>query len=203
MEAVETMDTVDTVDVAVDTEADKKNWYALQVTTGYENKAYEFLKERIESSSLQNKFGQVLIPTEKRLEFRRGVKKEIEEKMFPGYLFVEIMTEPNKPMDADCWHLVRKTRWINGFIGGAPDAPRPLSEPEVEAILKQIGDKDSPTLRSRFVVGGQVHIKDGPFDDFSGTVQSVNNERERLTVAVMVFGRSTPVELDFSQVEKE
>lgn len=175
-----------------------KYWYALQVTTGYEKHAYNSLMERVENNQMQDKFGQILIPTEKRFEFKRGVKKEIEEKIFPGYLFVEM------EMDSICWHLVMKTRWINSFIGGTAESPRHLSVEEITSIQSRIGDNASaPTIRSRFVIGEQVHIKDGPFDDFNGTVESVNNERERLTVAVMVFGRSTPVELDFSQVEKE
>ncbi len=175
-----------------------KCWYALQVTTGYEKHAHVCLMERVESNDMEDNFGEILIPTEKRFEFKRGVKKEIEEKIFPGYLFVQM------EMDSACWHLVVKTRWIKGFIGGTAESPRPLSEEEITSIQNRIGDNaHAPTLRSKFIVGEQVHIKDGPFDDFNGTVESVNNERERLTVAVMVFGRSTPVELDFSQVEKE
>ena len=174
-----------------------KNWFALYVTTGLEKKARDFLLERIQEADMGDKFGEILLPMEKRLEIKRGEKRESEGKMFPGYLFVEMM------MDPECWHLVRNTKWVKGFIGGSRDKPRPLSENEINSIRQRIDEgMNKPTLRRRFITNEQVRIKDGPFADFNGVVEDVQNERERLTVSVMVFGRSTPVELDFEQVEK-
>lgn len=174
-----------------------KSWYALHVTTGFEQKALESLLERIERNGMQEFFGDILLPMERRLEIKQGKKKETENKMFPGYLFLEMVWE------AQCWHLVRNTRWINGFIGGSADAPRPLSDEEITGIRERIeSGANKPLLRARFDVGEQVRIKEGPFGGFNGLVETINNGRERLTVSVMVFGRSTPVELDFGQVEK-
>ena len=175
-----------------------KEWYALHVTAGYEKHARDSLQERIERADMSSIFGEILLPTEKRLEIRRGQKKELEEKMFPGYLIIEMQMCP------EAWHLVRNTRWVNGFIGGSPDHPRALSADEIQGIRDRIGSAGEKTaaLRAKFIAGEQVRIKDGPFSDFNGTVESVNTERERLIVSVMVFGRSTPVELDFEQAEK-
>lgn len=172
-----------------------KSWYALHVTSGFEHKARDQLLERIERNNMSGLFGEILLPIEKRLEIRRGQKKELEEKIFPGYLFVEMKMQP------DAWHLVRRTRWINGFIGGSPDDPRALSEEEIGGIRARIDGSGRP-MHAKFMVGEHVRIKEGPFADFNGSVDSVNSERERLVVSVMVFGRATPVELDFDQVEK-
>lgn len=181
----------------MEAEHSTKAWYALQVTTGFEKHARSGLQERIAQQGMEECFGEILLPMEKRLEIRRGQKKELEEKMFPGYLFVEMKMGP------EVWHLVRNTRWINGFIGGSQESPRPLSTEEINGIRERIGSGlERPTLRARFITGEQVRIKEGPFGDFNGTVESVNLERERLVVSVMVFGRSTPVELDFDQAEK-
>lgn len=188
---------------AVNTEAEakpveaQKGWYALHVTAGFEQHACDGLRERIERFGMEDSFGEILLPMEKRLEVRRGQKKELEEKMFPGYLFVEMQMSP------DTWHLVRNTRWVSGFIGGSPEHPRALSADEIGSIRSRIdAGHDKPVMRAKFVVGEQVRIKEGPFGDFNGTVESVNLERERLVVSVMVFGRATPVELDFDQAEK-
>lgn len=178
-------------------EQTSKAWYALHVTAGFERHACEGLRERIARLGMEGVFGEILLPMEKRLEIRRGQKKELEDKMFPGYLFVEMQMSP------ETWHLVRNTRWINGFIGGSQENPRPLSPDEINGIRDRIDSgAEKPTLRAKFITGEQVRIKEGPFSDFNGTVESVNVERERLLVSVMVFGRSTPVELDFEQAEK-
>jgi transcriptional antiterminator NusG len=176
----------------------EKGWYALHVTTGFEKKALEFLRESIERFGKEGQFGEILLPMEKRLEMRRGEKRETEGKMFPGYLFIEMK------MESECWHLVRNTKFVNGFIGGSYDSPRPLSDEEMGSIRQRIeaGLQKPVSMQRRFITGEQVRIKDGPFVDFNGTVETVNAERERLNVSVMVFGRSTPVELDFDQVEK-
>ncbi|MCH9705739.1 MAG: transcription termination/antitermination protein NusG [Proteobacteria bacterium] len=174
-----------------------KEWYALHVTSGFEQRAKDGLIERIERNEMAEFFGEILLPIETRLEIRRGQKKELGEKMFPGYLFIEMQMQP------ESWHLVRNTRWINGFIGGSQEHPRPLSTAEIEGIRARIGAGiDKPVLRAKFLTGDQVRIKEGPFSDFNGTVDSVNLERERLVISVMVFGRSTPVDLDFDQAEK-
>lgn len=172
-----------------------KNWYALYVSTGFEKNARDGLRERIDRLELQNLFGEILLPVSKTREIRRGQEREAEEKMFPGYLFVEMQMTP------EAWHLVRKTRFINGFIGGSNNAPHPLSPSEMASIRERV-DNIVPITKSRFVQGEQVRIKEGPFSDFDGTIELVNSERERLTISVAVFGRSTPVELDFDQVEK-
>lgn len=174
-----------------------KNWYALHVRTGFEQNARDMLLERIEQHSMNDHFGEVLLPTEKRVEIKRGKKIEAEGRMFPSYLFVEMEMKP------ECWHLVRNTKWINGFIGGSYESPRPLREEEITSIRERIETGiNRPAFRAKFIAGEQVHIKNGPFDGFTGVVENVNSERERLRISVMVFGRSTPVELDFDQVEK-
>lgn len=184
--------------MAMDSEV-TKNWYALYVSTGFEKNARDGLRERIDRFELQNSFGEILLPISKTREIRKGEEREAEEKMFPGYLFVEMEMNPAS------WHLVRKTRFINGFIGGhnndSSEFPHPLSDSEIKSIRERV-ENVVPITKSRFTQGEQVRIKDGPFAEFDGTIELVNNERERLTISVAVFGRSTPVELDFDQVEK-
>lgn len=175
--------------------ATPKKWYALYVSTGFERHARDGLLERIERYELSESFGEVLLPIGKTREIKKGVEKETEEKMFPGYLFVQMEMTP------ETWHLVRRTRFINGFIGGASNEPHPLSQSEIASIRDRV-DNVVAVTKSRFSVGEKVLIKEGPFADFSGTIEAVNDERERLTIAVAVFGRETPVELDFDQVEK-
>ena len=178
-------------------EAPTRNWYALYVTTGFEKHARDALQERIARQNVGHKFGEILLPMEKRVEIKKGVKKETEERMFPGYLFIEMT------MDPECWHLVKGTRRVNGFIGGSPDNPQPLSEEEITSIRARIEmGAEAQAMKARFAVGEQIRIKEGPFSDFTGVVETVHEERERLTVSVMVFGRSTPVELDFDHVDK-
>lgn len=177
----------------------EKGWYALHVKVGFERHAREQLRERIDRYGMCDSFGEILLPMEKSVEIKKGKKQESEEKMFPGYLFIEMAMEP------ECFHLVKSTPKINGFIGGSSggDLPRSLSAQEMAVIRNRIEiGASKPVMRSKFSVGEQVRIKDGPFSDFNGLVENVNSERERLSVSVMVFGRSTPVELDFVQVEK-
>ena len=189
------IEAVDHTSAEQDTNA--KEWYALHVTAGFEKHARSGLRERIAQNGMEDAFGEILLPMEKRMEIRRGQKKELDEKMFPGYLFVEMR------LDATTWHLVRNTRFINGFIGGSQEHPRPLTAEEIGGIRARLAiGKERPTMRARFITGEQVRIKEGPFADFNGTVESVNLDRERMVVSVMVFGRSTPVELDFDQAEK-
>ena len=181
---------------------DGKLWYVAKAAVGFEKAARQFLRERIKQEHMEEHFGEIMMPVERIINV--GTKKATEKKLFPGYLFVQIRTDSEGRMDDRCWHLVRRTRKISGFISGTSDAPIPLSEKEVKNIQRQmdeLGNKE-PSLRARFATGDTVRVKEGPFVDFTGTVESVNTERNRLTVMVMVLGRSTPVELDFSQVDK-
>lgn len=193
-----------------------KNWYAVQVLVGFEKAVKENLLDRIQEHGMDEHFGEVLLPIERTLEIQNGKKKMTERKLYPGYLFLEIAVEWDETMGQDkirpeCWHLVRRTRRIGDFISGSltvrkdeEKIPAPLAREVVEKIRRQMRDsfEKTPVMRAQFVTGEQVRIKEGPFSDFSGTVDVVNAERRRLTVMVMVFGRSTPVELDFTQVDK-
>lgn len=189
----------------VESAAEVKNWYAVQVLVGFEKAVRENLLSRISEHGMQDRFGEILLPVERTLEIQNGKKKITERKLYPGYLFLEIATsEENNSIRPECWHLVRRTRRVGNFISGALDAPAPLPQDVVEKIRRQMRDsfEKAPVMRAQFVVGDQVRIKEGPFSDFSGSVDSVNEERRRLTVMVMVFGRSTPVELDYGQADK-
>lgn len=181
-----------------------KYWYAVQVLVGFEKAVRENLLNRIEEHGMHERFGEILLPVERVVEIRNGKKKEHDRKLYPGYLFLEIAADADKQILPECWHLVRRTRRVGNFISGALDAPAPLDPDVVEKIRRQMQDsfEKTPVMRAQFVTGDQVRIKEGPFSDFSGTVETVNAERNRLTVMVMVFGRSTPVELDFTQADK-
>lgn len=185
--------------------AEIKRWYAVQVLVGFEKAVRENLLTRIQEHGMEDRFGEILLPIERTLEMKNGKKKLIERKLYPGYLFLEISAEgTSDSIRPECWHLVRRTRRVGNFISGAMDAPAPLPESVVEKIRQQMQDsfEKAPVVRAQFARGDQVRIKEGPFSEFSGTVDTVNSERSRLTVLVMVFGRSTPVELDFNQADK-
>jgi transcriptional antiterminator NusG len=174
-----------------------KRWYVVQAYSGYESKVKTMLEERIQLHGLEDKFGEILVPTEEVVEMRAGQKRKSERKFFPGYVLVEM------EMDDDSWHLVRETPRVMGFIGGTSDRPAPISEREANAILQRLEDStDKPKPKTLFEPGEVVRVTDGPFADFNATVESVNYEKNRLQVSVLIFGRSTPVELEFSQVEK-
>ena len=193
-----------------------KNWYAVQVLVGFEKAIKENLLDRIQENGLDEHFGEILLPIERVMEIQNGKKKMTERKLYPGYLFLEIAVEWDDTMGQErirpeCWHLVRRTRRVGDFISGSltvrkdeEKIPAPLAREVVEKIRRQMRDsfEKTPVMRAQFVSGEQVRIKEGPFSDFAGTVDVVNIERRRLTVMVMVFGRSTPVELDFTQVDK-
>ena len=174
---------------------DGKSWYALHISTGFEKKAQEMLQERIKQEGMTDAIGEVLLPTGTTVEIKRGKKKEAEEKLFPSYLFVRMKMTPKS------WHLVRNTKFINGFIGGSSEEPRPLTADEMNIIRDQMSSS-APAARAKFLVGERIRIKSGPFNDFDGMIETVHSDRERLTVSVTVFDRSTPVELDFDQAEK-
>lgn len=175
----------------------KKRWYVVQTYVGSERVAKEALQQRIGSFKLEEKFGEILIPTEEVIELRAGQKRKSERKFFPGYMLVEMV------MDEETWHMVKSSPKVRGFIGGTSDKPAPITPKEAENILQRMQDStDKPKPKVLFEVGEVVRVTAGPFADFSGVVEEVNYEKSRLRVAVMIFGRSTPVELQFDQVEK-
>ncbi|GIX27545.1 transcription termination/antitermination protein NusG [Pelomicrobium sp.] len=174
-----------------------KRWYVVHAYSGFEKSVARALKERIERSGMQDKFGQILVPVEEVVEMKGGQKSISERKFFPGYVLVEM------EMNDETWHLVKSTPKVTGFVGGTATKPTPISAKEVEAILRQIQEGvEKPKPKVLFEVGEMVRVKEGPFTDFHGTVEDVNYDKSKLRVAVSIFGRSTPVELDFGQVEK-
>ncbi len=173
-------------------------WYVVHAYSGFENSVMKTLRERIARSGLETKFGEILVPTEEVVEMRDGKKRKSERKFFPGYVLVQM------EMDNDTWHLVKESPKVLGFIGGTPDKPAPISDAEANAILQRVEDgADKPRPKVLFEPGEVVRVVDGPFTDFNGVVEEVNYEKSRLRVSVLIFGRSTPVELEFTQVEKE
>ncbi|MDQ7048525.1 MAG: transcription termination/antitermination protein NusG [Enterobacterales bacterium] len=172
-------------------------WYVVQAYSGYEGKVRGFIEDRVKQFGLEDKFGQVLVPTEEVVEMRDGQKRKSSRKFFPGYVLVEM------DMDDESWHLVRDTPRVLGFIGGTKEHPAPISQKEADQILNRLEEStDKPRPRTLFEVGEAVRVNDGPFAEFEAVVERVNYDKSRLSVSVMIFGRSTPVELDFSQVEK-
>jgi transcriptional antiterminator NusG len=183
-----------------------KRWYVVHAYSGFEHQVSRSLKERIVRADMQEKFGDVLVPTEEVIEMRGGQKRKSERKFFPGYVLVQIeSTGDGKAVRIDdvCWHLVKETPKVMGFIGGTADRPLPITDKEADAILRRVQEGvDKPRPKVLFEPGELVRVIDGPFNDFNGTVEEVNYEKNRLRVAVLIFGRSTPVELEFGQVEK-
>lgn len=172
-------------------------WYVVHAYSGYEKKVASSLKERIELHGMNDRFGEVLVPTEEVIEMRAGQKRKSERKFFPGYMLVQM------ELDDETWHLVKETPRVLGFIGGKADAPSPITDAEANAILSRIEEgTEAPRPKTMFEPGELVRVIDGPFNDFNGVVEEVNYEKSRLNVAVLIFGRSTPVELEFGQVEK-
>jgi transcriptional antiterminator NusG len=172
-------------------------WYVVHAYSGMEKAVERNIQERINRSGMQSKFGRILVPMEEVVEVKNGQKRTTERKFFPGYVFVEMV------MDDETWHLVKHTSKVTGFVGGGKNRPAPISEAEVMKIVNQMQEgTEKPRHKVEFLVGEYVRVKDGPFADFNGTVEEVNYEKSKLRVAVTIFGRSTPVELEFSQVEK-
>ncbi len=173
-----------------------KRWYVVHAYSGYERKVKQALEERISLSGMPEYFGDVLVPTEEVLEMRSGQKRKSERKFFPGYVLI------NMVLNDDTWHLVKDTPRVMGFIGGKADKPAPITQREVNEIMNRLEESvDKPTHKTVYEPGEMVRVIDGPFNDFTGTVEEVNYEKSRVRVAVLIFGRSTPVELEFSQVE--
>ncbi|MBK6959311.1 MAG: transcription termination/antitermination protein NusG [Nitrosomonas sp.] len=174
-----------------------KKWYVVHAYSGYEKSVQRALKDRIERAGMQDKFGQILVPVEEVIEMKSGQKSISERKFFPGYVLVEM------EMSDDSWHLVKNTDKVTGFVGGSAMKPTPISQKEVDNILHQIQEGvEKPKPKVLFEVGEAVRVKDGPFTDFHGNVEDVNYDKSKLRVSVSIFGRPTPVELDFNQVEK-
>ena len=172
-------------------------WYVVQAYSGFEGQVKRALEERVRRFGVEEKFGQILVPTEEVVEMREGQKRRSERKFFPGYVLVQ--TE----MDDETWHLIKAVPKVLGFLGASADKPTPISDKEADAILQRMQDGvEKPRPKVLFEPGESVRVIDGPFNDFNGTVEEVNYDKNRLLVAVQIFGRATPVELEFHQVEK-
>lgn len=172
-------------------------WYIVHAYSGMEKAVERNIAERIARAGMQAKFGRVLVPTEEVVEIKNGQRKTTERRLFPGYVFVEMV------MDDESWHLVKHTNKVTGFVGGAKNRPAPISEEEVQKIVSQMQEgTEKPRHKVEFIVGEYVRVKEGPFTDFNGSVEEVNYEKSKVRVSVTIFGRATPVELDFAQVEK-
>ena len=191
----------DAVDTDVNDGAASANpdlrWYIVHAYSGMEKAVERNITERIASSGMQSKFGRILVPSEEVVEMRNGARRTTERRLFPGYVFVEMV------MEDDTWHLVKHTSKVTGFVGGAKNRPAPISEEEIRKIVDQMQEgTEKPRHKVEFMVGEMVRVKEGPFADFNGSVEEVNYEKNRLRVSVTIFGRATPVELEFAQVEK-
>jgi transcription termination/antitermination protein NusG len=174
-----------------------KRWYVVHAYSGMEKAVERNLRERIDRSEMQDKFGRILVPMEEVVELKNGKKAVTERRFFPGYVLVEM------EMADDSWHLVKHTSKVTGFVGGAKNRPSPISEAEVMKIVNQMQEGvEKPRPKVQWVVGELVRVKEGPFTDFNGAVEEVNYDKSKVRVSVTIFGRATPVELDFSQVEK-
>jgi transcriptional antiterminator NusG len=172
-------------------------WYVIHAYSGFEAYVKKVLESRIASAGYEKKFGQILVPTEEVVEMKEGTKRKSERKFFPGYVLVQM------EMDNDTWHLVKQVPKVLGFIGGTSDKPAPITQVEADAILSRVEEGvDRPRPKVLFEVGEVVRVNDGPFNDFNGVVEEVNYEKSKMLVSVQIFGRSTPVELTFGQVEK-
>jgi transcriptional antiterminator NusG len=173
-------------------------WYVVHAYSGFENQVKRSLEDRIKRFGLDEKFGQILVPTEEVIEMRDGQKRKSDRKFFPGYVLVQM------EMDESSWHLVKDCPKVMGFIGGTSDKPTPITEKEAQIILNRIQEgTEKPKPKVLFEVGEVIRVVDGPFTDFNGAVEEVNYEKSRLRVAVSIFGRSTPVELEFGQVSQD
>jgi transcriptional antiterminator NusG len=174
------------------------NWYVVHAYSGFEDRVMSTLKERIVQYGMEDNFGEILVPKEEVVEMREGKKRTTDRKFFPGYVLVQM------EMNDDTWHMVKDMPRVLGFIGGTSDRPAPISEAEANSILQRVEEGvDKPTPKVMFEAGEVIRVIDGPFKDFNGVVEEVNYEKNRLRVSVLIFGRSTPVDLEFTQVEKD
>lgn len=187
----------DVVSVSQSDGSNKKRWYVVHAYSGMEKAVERNLRERIDRSGMQDKFGRILVPIEEVVELKNGKKSVSERRFFPGYVLVEM------EMADDSWHLVKHTNKVTGFVGGAKNRPAPISEAEVMKIVNQMQEGiEKPRPKVEWSVGEVVRVKEGPFTDFNGAVEDVNYDKSKVRVSVTIFGRATPVELDFAQVEK-
>lgn len=174
-----------------------QRWYVVHAYSGYENKVKKGIEEHIERAALSDSFGKILVPSEEVVEIRDGKKRTSERKFFPGYVLVQM------ELNDDTWHLVKSVPQVMGFIGGTSDRPAPISQKEVDRILQKVEEGvDKPKPKVIYEPGEMVRVVDGPFNDFEAVVEEVDYDKNRLQVSVLIFGRSTPVELEFTQVEK-
>ncbi len=174
-----------------------KQWYVLQSYSQYEQYVKRQLQDLIEREGMQDSFGDILIPTEEVVEVKQNKKRISQRKFFPGYVLVEM------EMNNDTWHMVNSIPRVSGFVGGTRECPAPISQAEVDAIMRRMQEGvEKPRPKTLFEVGEELRIIDGPFSDFTGTVEEVNYDKSRINVSVLIFGRPTPVELEFNQVEK-
>ena len=172
-------------------------WYVVHAYSGFEKTVQKALLERIDREAMQDRFGKILVPVEEVVDIKNGKRSLTERKFFPGYVLVEM------EMSDETWHLVKSTPKVTGFVGGTGNRPSPIPQKEVDAIMQQMQDCiEKPKPKVLFEVGERIRVTEGPFNDFNGNVDEVNYERNRLRVSVQIFGRDTPVELEFSQVEK-
>ncbi len=174
----------------------KLRWYVVQAFSGYEGRVQKTLLEHIGIHELEEKFGQILVPTEEVIEMRAGQKRKSARKFFPGYVLVQM------ELDDESWHLVKSVPRVLGFIGGTKERPAPITQKEADRILQRLEETDKPKPKTLFEPGEVVRVIDGPFADFNGVVEELDYEKSRIKVSVSIFGRSTPVELEFAQVEK-
>jgi len=174
-----------------------KRWFVVHAYSGYEQQVVRSLKERIRHHGMEDQFGEILVPTEEVVEMRGGQKRKSDRKFFPGYVLVQM------DMNDETWHLVKDVPKVMGFVGGTSDRPAPISDSEADKILQRVQEGvERPRPKVLFEVGEVVRVIDGPFADFNGVVEEVNYEKNKMRVAVLIFGRSTPVELEFGQVDK-
>lgn len=174
-----------------------KRWYVVHAYSGFEKSVQRTLIERVARSGMQDLFGRIMVPVEEVVELKGGQKSISERKFFPGYVLVEM------EMNDETWHLVKSTPKVTGFVGGTATKPTPISEKEVDKIMQQMQEGvEKPRPKVLFEIGEVVRVKEGPFTDFHGSVEDVNYEKNKLRVSVTIFGRATPVELEFGQVEK-
>jgi transcriptional antiterminator NusG len=174
----------------------KLRWYVVQAFSGYEGRVQKTLLEHIGIHALEEKFGEILVPTEEVIEMRAGQKRKSSRKFFPGYVLVHM------ELDDESWHLVKSVPRVLGFIGGTKERPAPITQKEADRILQRLADTDKPKPKTLFEPGEVVRVVDGPFADFNGVVEELDYEKNRIKVSVLIFGRSTPVDLEFGQVEK-
>ena len=183
-----------------------KRWFVVHAYSGFEKSVAQALRDRIARMGMQDRFGDVLVPTEEVVEMRSGQKRRSERKFFPGYVLVQIVTTDDggiPRIDSESWHLIKETPKVMGFIGGTADRPLPIRDEEAAMILNRVQEGvEKPKPKVLFEPGQMVRVTDGPFNDFNGVVEEVNYDKSRVRVAVLIFGRSTPVELEFGQVEK-